>query len=457
MNINGINEDFLCILKHDKKTDKIVLDAINIEKDLEKEFNDLLTKFETFSTANSIVQFIVYHWKLKVLFESYNYCTHLNGAYQGLYSTTAVTIAKYPSKFNHIKDNEKKQNAIDDEKNKLLQECKERLHANYLMKAYKKCVKDKEILAFSHRKVGWSNPKYDLNEDFSIELKTNFGYGSASFFYTKIRYKNLDIVPFSDWVNYQISKIYEIVQYSSKHMLNNSSWYQAMTYVAEACNISATDEELFIKKYIIEQCEELVRGLEKILTNNNFRFKGYAFLNQERGYIDLKLDDHNLTEFRGEKISGALDLIPPIKGFVYVTEVKNYVESIERYNIQMKPMILEEQRNIESKLEIHYSKKVTLEPKYIALVQENTIYQNKRTALRNSLLIDKGSFGQKDFEEKFNIQNPNYKETKEQFELVTKDYHELLTIIRRYENVLENLKEYESKINEYFESKDKTG
>ncbi|KGE84843.1 hypothetical protein IX84_31370 [Phaeodactylibacter xiamenensis] len=310
MNVSEINEEILCVLKREEKTDKIILDVVEIEKDLEPDFRGLLNQFErNGNTANSIVHYIKNHRKLKVLFNRYDYCARLNMAYQGLDSTFELIEEKYQSKFDHIKDKEKKQEAIKKEKDKLLKECKERLHANYLQKAYKKCRKDKEILAFSHRRVGWGAPKYDLNENFSIELKTNFGYGSVSYFYTKIKYKDLDIIPFSDWVNYRISRIFEIVLYSSKHTLSNESWYDAMSYVAEACNISSKDEDLFVQKYIVDQCKELITGLQNILNSSTFRLKGYVFLNQEKGYIDLKLSGHNLTEFRGEKISGALELI----------------------------------------------------------------------------------------------------------------------------------------------------
>jgi len=59
--------------------------------------------------------------------------------------------------------------------------------------------------------------------------------GSVSYFCIKIRYKDLDIIPFADWVNYQISRIFKIARYSSKHRLNNESWAEAeaMSYVAE--------------------------------------------------------------------------------------------------------------------------------------------------------------------------------------------------------------------------------
>ena len=67
-------------------------------------------------------------------------------------------------------------------------------------KAYNICKKDKSILSFSHRKDGWSNPVYQLTQNFSVEIKTNFGYGRKSYFYTKLNYKEIDITPVSEWI-----------------------------------------------------------------------------------------------------------------------------------------------------------------------------------------------------------------------------------------------------------------
>lgn len=458
MNPSQINEEVLCILKHAENTNKVKLGYVEIEKDLEPEFNGLLNLFQrNTSTAKSIVQFVKNHSKLKVLFESYDYCAQLNRPYQGLYSTAEVIETNYPSNFDEIKDFEKKEEAKQQEKNRLLNECKQRLHANYLKKAYDKCNQDKEILAYSHRRVGWSAPKYPLNESFSIELKTNFGYGSVSYFYTKIKYKDLDIVPFSDWVNYQISKIYEIVQYSSKYRLNNESWQDAMEYVAEACNVSLTDEKLFIQRYIVEQCDEMIQGLRNILTNNKFKLKGYAFLNQKRGYVDLELDEHNLTEFRGEKISGALGLIPPIEQFIHIIEIEKYIKEIENCNVEVKPLLVEEQGNVKKILIKLNSEKNILEPQYNKLKAKSQIFQNKRAILKNELYKKNGIHDEAKLDEEFNHQNPDFEKFKQEFSEIAKEYQQKILDIALYEKTLENLIKYEKDINEYFEKKRKTG
>ena len=76
-------------------------------------------------------------------------------------------------------------------------------NAYSIRKAYETCKSDENIIIFSHRTSGWSNPVYQLTPNFSVEVLTNFGYGRSSYFYTRLKYKNIEITPFSDWINYR--------------------------------------------------------------------------------------------------------------------------------------------------------------------------------------------------------------------------------------------------------------
>src|SRR5690606_38411441 len=129
----------------------------------------------------------------------------------------------------------------------------------------------------------WSNPEFKLSENFTVVLKTNFGYGSASYFYIKLKYKNIEITPFSEWIDYEIAKFTEIIRYTKSFVyrllrgiyngkrvyqqkMENSNWQDAIDYTKTACNVSLKDEVDFVRKYIIDECERMVAGLENIYT-----------------------------------------------------------------------------------------------------------------------------------------------------------------------------------------------
>ena len=50
---------------------------------------------------------------------------------------------------------------------------------NYFLN-FEKLKERTDILVLSNRIGGWSNPKFQLSKDFSIEVKSNFGFGRAS-------------------------------------------------------------------------------------------------------------------------------------------------------------------------------------------------------------------------------------------------------------------------------------
>lgn len=59
---------------------------------------------------------------------------------------------------------------------------------NYFLN-FEKLKERTDILVLSNRIGGWSNPKFQLSKDFSIEVKSNFGFGRASYFFLSIYYK----------------------------------------------------------------------------------------------------------------------------------------------------------------------------------------------------------------------------------------------------------------------------
>ncbi len=74
-------------------------------------------------------------------------------------------------------------------------------------------------------------------------------------FYAKLIFKDIDIIPFSEWVEYRNITYNEILQYSRKYKVENQSWKNAMEYVKDASNLCIKDELNFIKTYIITECE----------------------------------------------------------------------------------------------------------------------------------------------------------------------------------------------------------
>lgn len=448
-----VNIDALCILKFNPNSTLVIVDYETIVRPLDNEFEQLKMLFISDSNnARGILNYVKANNKLKVLLEKYNYCGKLSEAYQGLYLDMGTIEAKYQSNF---ENRENRVELIKKEKENLLTDLEERLHAYYLELTYKICEQkrlEKSILAYSHRKVGWGTPKYELNPSFSIELKTNFGYGNVSYFYTRIRYKELDIIPFSVWVLYQRAHLFEIIRYSAKHQLKNDSWLEAMEYSRNACNLSMTDEIEFVRKYVIDECERMVSGLEEFLEGNEFKF-----LMWERIYTDVNMEGHNLIEFRGEKLSGALDFIEKILEFEKIAEIRDFINRIEVCNHKVQPMLIKEALIIKEEL-IKLNKILfVLKPIYESLEKRNTIYEMLKNKLREKFITDKGytvfSLTSEILENGFKEQNPEYASFIPEYNEKKDQYVALTAQILSLETTKSNIEKYGQAIDKYFTAK----
>jgi len=214
-----INEEVLCILRY--KDNELIIDYEPIEIN----FSNETEAFKKLCQTNSdnllaISQYLKATESIIPLQKHYKYCQKLDGSYQGFIVNFEERVERIIQSRDIFYLNSKDNEDYNIEENifNLQVELKKEfilwVSAYNIEKSYRKCFDDKQILTFSHRINGWSNPEYKLSQNFTVELKTNFGYGSASYFYIKLKYKNIEITPFSEWIDYEIAKFSEIVRYT---------------------------------------------------------------------------------------------------------------------------------------------------------------------------------------------------------------------------------------------------
>jgi hypothetical protein len=467
----AINESHLSVLSHVPFSNKIQIQFVIIQQSIEYDYKKLDAFINSAGhSLNDIYDFIVKNANLKKLLNKFDYCINLDEAWQEPLPDLNDDFHQiYPDYINEDKKLEQKK--------KFIKELQIRLEALYLDEAVQIAEKKRrynEYIAYSHRKIGWSTPVYKVSNNFTIEIKTNFGYGRSSYFLTKLKYKNLNIVPYSDWVEYRYADKFELLKYSQRHDLDNSSWIGSMEYVSSACNLALTNEKAFIKSYIIDECDKMVTVLFIILNSNSFRFynqrgkipyylpKKYfheeTFYTFEELYVDFTLDIHelicqifnkssstnlhyinkiytdssrygyNLIEFRGEKISGALEFIEEMLTLREVCNVDSFIQKILLYNKTLQPILKKEITLIENKLEDKKSRLEVMKVIYCELHLYRKLYLSRKEQLREMLIQEYG--------EAYNAQND--------FDFI-KDYPGLKSI---YDIFITRFPEYESCMNQ---------
>lgn len=450
-----INEGFLSVLRLNR-LNLVEMGFIDIINPFEKELITLIQLCESKEVnIEQIIEFLEKTEHFDLLSRSYKYCEILAGSYQGFYAENQSFLASVKKYYQTILFNQK-ENPKDFDIYGEITRLKLKISENYQLWcnayaieiAYNKCSSDQNILTYSHRITGWSNPVYQLTPNFSVELKTNFGYGSVSYFYTKLKYKNIDITPFSDWILYQSANFNELIRYSKSHLLQNSSWHEAMSFAKDACNLSLSNEVGFVGKYIIGECETMVAGLEKILYANKFSFKN------GKDFIDSTITGHKLVVFRGEKIAGALDFISKILEFDGIANMKEFVTRIEKCNKSILPFLLKEIIILKDEIDKSTQEKDALQPQYNSYLERKRDYQMKCEQLKTEMLA-KGELELKNLDKEklsqvFVKRFPEYETFRVEYNLL-KDRFVLLTqIISNCTEFKRRIELDSRKINEYF-------
>jgi hypothetical protein len=451
-----INEEVLCVLRKDN-SNKIIIDylyIVNPFKTIVDKLAELCEKPET--TIQQIVTYIQNTENFEQLSAHYRYCVSLRNAYQGISANNQDFIKEINQRHQLILNNKKDtpdayklEEAIEGLKTEIKDKYILWSKAFAINKTYSLCREDKSILTFSHRIDGWSNPVYQLTPNFSVEIKTNFGYGSVSYFYTKLKYKNIEITPFSEWVDYEFARFSEIICYTKSHLLINENWLEAMEFSRDACNLSLTNEVKFVEKYVIDECEKMVSGLEELFNKEYFTFK-----NRGRGEYSVDKNGHVLVEFRGEKISGALDFLSKILEFDKITAMENFIKRIEKCNTRIQPILAEEAKILKIKIENLNEEKNELQPKYDEVLKTINVYNSERSKLQQEM-INKGGLNSnwidtQKLENAFVSKFPDFAEFILEYKRVTESYRILTEQIQNNTKVRDNIVAHNNKIMEHF-------
>jgi hypothetical protein len=200
-----------------------------------------------------------------------------------------------------------------------------------------------------------------------------------------------------------------------------------MSFTKDACNLSLSDEQGFVDKYIIGECEEMVSGLEKILNSNELHFK------RGNDLYKHKFNGHELVVFRGEKITGALDFIIKILQFEGIAKMSGFVRRIEQSNRKLYPHLVSELNLLEEKIKKASQDRIDLQPEYDALKLINQEFKSKKQQLFSQMItsgkLDKTTPDLKVLENAFHLAEPGYAKFSEKFNVIQNKYAELTSTI----------------------------
>jgi hypothetical protein len=321
----------------------IQIEEVQIEEQFVEElsflhhiYNDYMYSFE------HMIFFVSNNPKFLLMEGLYKHCFDLSGAYQGFTAKIQRAIEEIESHKLTSNDGETmyidSDNNVFDPKYVLLNKIDLWKIAYQHEEAYKRIRLDKSILAYSHCINGWSNPLFKLTEKFSVEIKTNFGYGRSSYFYVKIIYDGIELYSLHDIIRYRFIKTNEIINYTKAfgvrqeikdnegikyiYKIESSHWDEAMAYVTKLCNQSLADEKEYFERYITIQVKKLIEFFRRLWSKEIILFENdyikYSQIPDEIDSIIVKFD----------KATEIMRLIPKLGKYSELIELDYFINEI---------------------------------------------------------------------------------------------------------------------------------
>ena len=312
------------------------------------------------------------------------------------------------------------------------------------------------VKMFSKENIGWNTFRYDVSGDVSVELKTNFGYGNSAHFLLAVKYKGIAILPYSYIVKYYKANMADIVRCTRSYQPCRESWSASFDFLCDFINKSLADPASFVKKYIMNEVEEMMTGLEAIANNPRLYIDRIQNKRAEPCIINvcpMFSDEKNrlaiypseaIILFKVEKITGALDFLSSLSEIAHeVPEVHAYISKLLDINMSLVPEISEALTKISAKAKDLDNKKVVIEADIERLSGLLSPFEKEIEDMRKNMPQGK-PFSSHDYE----LSNPQYVRLKKEKEEASSQLYKVKGTLNDLNNFKKILERSATKINE---------
>ena len=285
-----------------------------------------------------------------------------------------------------------------EQKKSFFSDCEKWINTNELQVQSLKLDHQNDILMYSKENIGWNSYNYKISDDLRISIATNFGYGSASYFCLSVKYKDLEIIPYSLIVKYYKAFMVDIIRCTRQYLPSRESWEAAFDFVVELTNQSKSNTDNFIREYVMNEVKEMMCGLKSILENpqtmmnNMIRFECPKLVVNVRNILNDEQDRMRvypkecLFLFKVEKITDALYFLQSLKSVASVfddikQDINEYIDTILAYNFELYPEIKKQCCAIENRIELEKNKLLIKDSSREQVIAQLKPYEEKLESL----------------------------------------------------------------------------
>ncbi len=231
------------------------------------------------------------------------------------------------------------------------EERSERQDAYLMQQALNEFKAKNDVVAFSHRYGGFTHFDWNFNDDITFHIYTNFGFGSMSDFNVTFMYKDVKLAPYSYYVKYRRSDYASVVKCTYQYYLKFEEWSHVMSDCLTFYEAVVTGNENHIFRWIKDQIEAMIDGLDKIL-NSSF----YTFY-EERHNVNRVSERATLTNddfwiVKAEKIANSLLFIKNLEVLPMQVEADKYSTRLLEIAKTFVPMLSDKISSVQKKVSI---------------------------------------------------------------------------------------------------------
>ncbi len=211
----------------------------------------------------------------------------------------------------------------------------------------------KAVKMWSHAHKGRKEVTYKISSDLTITVKTNFDYGCSSYFCVNVQYKGIDLLPYSQLVQYYYAHMAEVIAYTRSYNPERHNWQIALDFVAGIGNKAQRGDVSFVRDWLKNEIDEMISGLlliqkapQKILCKMKKQvicpkeLQTIRVMNQDEKKLYEIYPEEMSIAFKAEKITSALSFIDKLQmaGDIYQPALAA-IDVIKDLNIAVAPEI----------------------------------------------------------------------------------------------------------------------
>ena len=307
------------------------------------------------------------------------------------------------------------------------------------------------IVAMSHRRGGWYGINWKFNDDISFNINTNFGFGSCSYFYAIFMYKDIILAPYSFYIKYKNSTFASVTRCTYQYSLEYKSWDSVMTDCLNFYDAIVKKNYNYVFTWLDKQLNEMVSGLERLIDRSSAGFWDESInKSHASGFATISGDDFWLV--KSKKIAYSLDFIRNISSLPAVIDTGLYAKRILLLCKKFQPKLIVKIEEVSKLYDIQLNQLSELKefgnyPLYDKLYKkyyyERRFYKSDFKIIYFILLIKRIS------------PTLSWKERRigfAKFKKQKKDISNLESEMKRTKYLLDQLKEDNNNINNYFEN-----